>query len=168
MPGQHITHRQEVLYMRSRQSGLSQEASAAKAGISIRSGRRIEHDERQLPTQPRQWRTRKDPLESVWETELVPLLEREPSLTGLTLLEYLDDQYPGTYDGTVLRTLQRRVKQWKALQGPDRPVIFRQLAEPGHMGLSDFTHPDDTITVAGKPFNHLLYQFAWRSAAGAR
>lgn len=96
------------------------------------------------------------------------MLEREPSLTGLTLLEKLDDLYPGTYGGNVLRTLQRLVKKWKALQGPDRPVIFRQLAEPGHMGLSDFTHPVDTTTDASIPFNHLLYQIrlafsGWRS-----
>lgn len=155
--------------MRSRQHGQSQETAAAKAGISVRSGRRIERGEQGASApSPRQWRTRQDPLAAVWDSELVPLLEREPDLTGLTLLEYLDDQYPGEYQTSVLRTLQRRVKRWKALEGPARDVIFRQQAEPGLMGLSDFTHPDDTITVAGKPFPHLLYQFrlaysGWRS-----
>lgn len=154
--------------MRSRQSGLSQEAAAAKAGVSVRSGRRIEKEERVPPRERRSWRTRQDPLSLVWEDELVPLLEREPELTGLTLLEYLEDHHPGQYDDTVLRTLQRRVKQWKALHGPARDVIFRQQAEPGLMGLSDFTHPDDRITINGQPFPHLLYQFrlaysGWRS-----
>lgn len=159
--------------MRSRQHGHSQQTAAAKAGISIRSGRRIDQGEHSAITQPRPWRTRKDPLTTVWDSELVPLLEREPGLTGLTLLEYLEDHHPGMYEGSVLRTLQRRVKQWKVLQGPAQDVIFRQQAEPGLMGLSDFTRPDDAITVAGEPFPHLLYQFrfaysGWRSVTAVR
>lgn len=159
--------------MRSRQHDHSQEASAAKACISVRSGRRIERGEHASAAKPRRWRTRKDPLAAVWDSELVPLLEREPDLTGLTLLEYLEDHHPGEYEACVLRTLQRRVKQWKALHGPDQDVIFRQQAEPGIMGLSDFTRPDDAITVAGEPFPHLLYQFrlaysGWRSVTAVR
>lgn len=154
--------------MQSRRSGLSQEASAAKAGVSVRSGRRIEKRGAAQSSQPRSWRTRQDPLAAVWDSELVPLLERDHELTGLTLLEYLQDQYPGEYHESVLRTLQRRVKQWKALHGPSQAVIFRQQAEPGLVGLSDFTRPDEPITVAGEPYNHLLYQFrlaysGWRS-----
>ena len=59
----------------------------------------------------------------------------------------------------MLRTLQRRVKQWKALDGPDKVVIFRQQAVAGRQGFSDFTHPDSPISIQGQPFNHLLYQF---------
>jgi hypothetical protein len=44
------------------------------------------------------------------------------------LLEYLLDHYPEHYDQTVLRTLQRRVKQWRAIEGPDKDIIFRQDA----------------------------------------
>ena len=87
MPGSRITRNQEELYMKSRQKGLTQEAAAARTGISIRSGRSIEHHERK--PNPRHWRTRPDPLTTVWDEHLVPLLEREPELTGLTLLEYL-------------------------------------------------------------------------------
>ncbi|WP_390518173.1 IS21 family transposase [Halioxenophilus aromaticivorans] len=169
MPGQHITQRQEELYMQHRQQGMNQEAAAAKAGISVRSGRRIENaSTTPRPKHDRNWRTREDPLEAVWETELVPLLRAEPDLTGTTLLEYLEEHYPTHYDQRILRTLQRRVKQWKALHGPDKPVIFRQQAEPGRQGFSDFTHPDSAITIAGEPFKHLLYQFrlafsGWRS-----
>lgn len=159
--------------MRNRQHGQSQETAAAKAGISVRSGRRIERGEHASTSQPRRGRTRKDPLAAVWDSELVPLLENEPDLTGLTLLEYLEDHYPGEYQASVLRTLQRRVKRWKALYGPAQDVVFRQQAELGLMGLSDFTHPDDAITVAGEPFAHLLYQFrlacsGWRSVMAVR
>ena len=155
--------------MQHRQQSKSQEAAAAKAGISVRSGRRIENaSTTPRPKNEREWRTREDPLEAVWETELVPLLRAEPDLTGTTLLEYLEEHYPAHYDQRILRTLQRRVKQWKALHGPDKPVIFRQQAEAGRQGFSDFTHPDSTITIAGEPFKHLLYQFrlafsGWRS-----
>ena len=155
--------------MQHRQQGLSQETAAAKAGISVRSGRRIENaSSTPRPKNDRDWRTREDPLDAVWESELVPLLRAEPDLTGTTLLEYLEEHYPTHYDQRILRTLQRRVKQWKALHGPDKPVVFRQQAEPGRQGFSDFTHPDSAITIAGEPFKHLLYQFrlafsGWRS-----
>ena len=126
MPGSRITRKQEEIYMRSRQTGQSQDVAAAKSGVSVRSGRRIERGERD-PV-PHTWRTRQDPLAAVWETHLVPLLEQAPDLTGLTLLEYLEDTFPGKYDGRVLRTLQRRVQHWKAVHGPDKAVIFRQQA----------------------------------------
>lgn len=157
MPGTRITQRQEKLYMDTRQAGSTQETAAAKAGISQRSGRRLEQGSRR--TEPRHWRTRADPLALVWDEELVPLLEETPQLTGLSLLEHLDEHYPGRYCENVLRTLQRRVKQWRAVHGPDKAVIFRQALPPGHMGLSDFTHPDTAITIKGEPFTHLLYQY---------
>lgn len=61
----------------------------------------------------------------------MPLLEKEAQLTGLTLLEYLEDEHPGQYPYSVLRTLQRRVKHWKATQGPDKAAIFRQSVPLG-------------------------------------
>ena len=168
MPGQHITQRQEMLYMQSRQSGLTQETSAAKAGVSVRSGRRIENGGTRVKA-PRHWLTRDDPFASVWTSKLVPLLEKEPKLSGLTLWEYLDDNYPGDYPYKLLRTLQRRVKHWRATQGPGNPVMFRQAIPPGQQGLSDFTHPRSAVTVAGQPFPHLIYQYrlaysGWRCA----
>ncbi len=153
--------------MKNRQAGCTQETSAAKAGISVRSGRRIEKGQK-TEQKERHWRTRKDPLQDVWESELVPLLEREPSLTGITLWDYLDETYPAHYPERLLRTLQRRVKHWQATQGPEKDVIFRQSVPAGHQGLSDFTHPNTAITIGGQPFTHLLYQFrlaysGWRS-----
>ncbi len=158
MSGKHITQLQENSYMKNRQTGCTQETSAAKAGISVRSGCRIEKGER-AEHKERKWRTRKDPLEAVWDSELVPLLEDESSLTGITLWEHLDEQHPGKYPEKYLRTLQRRVKHWQATQGPDKEVMFRQSVPAGHQGLSDFTHPNTVITIDGKAFAHLLYQF---------
>jgi transposase InsO family protein len=145
--------------MSKRQQGKSQETAAAKAAISERSGRRIEKDERHSVPGERHWRTREDPLEAIWENELVPLLEKESQLTGLTLWEYLEDEHAGQFPYKVLRTLQRRVKHWKATQGPAKVVIFRQSVPAGRQGLSDFSHPATEITIQGEVFTHLLYQF---------
>lgn len=146
--------------MKSRQEGLTQEAAAAKAGVSERSGRRMDkRQQRGASAAPRPWRTRVDPLAARWDSELVLLLESAPDLTGLSLLEHLDDRFPGQYSESLLRTLQRRVKVWRAAHGPDKAVIFRQALPPGLMGLSDFTHPDTAITIDGQPFEHLLYQY---------
>ena len=158
MSGKHITQQQENRYMKNRQVGCTQALSAAKAGISIRSGRRIEKGEKP-DRETRHWKTREDPLAAVWESELAPLLENEPTLSGITLWDYLDEKYPGQYPETCLRTLQRRVKHWLATRGPQKAVMFRQSVPAGHQGLSDFTHPNTAITVAGEPFKHLLYQF---------
>jgi hypothetical protein len=91
---------------------------------------------------------------------LVPLLEKESQLTGLTLWEYLEDEHAGQFPYQVLRTLQRRVKHWKATQGPTKVVIFRQSVPAGQQGLSDFSsHPATEITIQGEVCTHLLYQF---------
>lgn len=83
-----------------------------------------------------------------------------PELQAITLLEYLQAKYPGKYEDKLLRTLQRRTKQWRILKGPAKEVMFRQNHEPGHLGLSDFTKlKQTTITIAGHVFEHLLYHF---------
>lgn len=144
--------------MKNRSSGKTQDLSAAISGISVSTGHRIENGKRK-PKTPRIHRTRIDPFEQVWDSELVGLLEKEPKLSGLTLWEYLDDNYPGIYPYSQLRTLQRRVKTYNAQFGPAKDVIFRQSFPPGLQGLSDFTHPDTKVTIAGVEFKHLIYEF---------
>jgi len=160
MPGKHITKQQVHLYMKKRNEGLAQTTSAAKAALSERSGRRIEKGQLQPKNNARKESSRKDPLASVWESELIPRLEAEPQLTPITLLELLQKDYPEEYSDKVLRTLQRRVKSWKALYGPEKEVIFLQEHPVGRQGLSDFTTLKNIeITINGKPFSHLLYHF---------
>ena len=146
--------------MNTRDSGAGQQSAAAKAGISVRTGSRIDTGVHQ-PQQgrPHDWATRSDPLERVWLSELEPMLTAEPRIEPMTLFEYLQETYPGEYEG-VLRTVQRRVERWKAAQGKPKEVMFKIRHEPGEMGLSDFTHLKGvTITVQGKPFQHLLYHY---------
>ncbi len=161
MPGQRINSKQIQIYLKAREIGRTQETSSAKGGFSVRTGRRIEKGEHQPQKgKIRDWRTREDPLESVWESELKPLLVAQPKLRPMTLWEYLQEKYPGKYEKSVLRTLQRRVRQWKATSGAPKEVMFAQEHKPGELGLSDFTHfKQATITIKGKPFKHLLYHY---------
>lgn len=163
MSGQWLLLTQVELYMKSRKQGHTQTTSAAKAGISTRSGREIEKGRRIDPKGvSRTWRTRIDPFGSVWSTELVPMLCANPLLSALTLLEYLQsrDGDNNTYPDNLLRTLQRRVKRWNQEDGPAKEVIFRQEHIPGQMGLSDFTHLKGvSVTIRGELLKHLLYQF---------
>ena len=161
MPGKRITDHQVHKYKQHRNK-LSQVASAAKSGISERSARRIE-DAQCLPSQrpARDWRTRQDPLESVWDSEVNPLLQADARLNAVTLLEELQRRYPGQWDTSVLRTLQRRMRLWRAKFGVEREVYFAQEHPPGRQGLSDFTVADDLkVQIGGVAFAHRLYQFA--------
>jgi len=139
----------------------TQELAAAKAGISERSARRIEHAVT-LPSQhPRRyWRSRVDPFAEVWDSEVVPLLQRAPKLMAITLLRKLQDDHPDRFPDGMLRTLQRHIRRWRALEGPPKEVFFPQDHAPGHRGLSDFTAMGDLrVTIAGAAFAHLLYHF---------
>ena len=161
MSRKRINDHQYRVYMALRRRGMTQVTSAAKAGFTERSGRTLEKGGFS-PSQREQkdWRRRQDPLVEVWGEIIVPLLEVSPFLTGINLLEHLQDLYPGQYPDKHLRCLQRRIKQWKALHGPEKEVMFRQLHPPGLRGISDFTLPKTfSVTIQGKPLAHLLYHF---------
>jgi len=135
-------------------------AAAAKAGFSTATAYRIEADP-QLPSQKAKPRARRrpDPLAGVWASEIVPLLEAAPGLRAVAIFEELGRRHP-EIDPGVRRTLERRIAQWRALNGPDRDVIFRQEHPPGRMGLSDFTDMRELgIAIAGEPLAHRLYHF---------
>lgn len=170
MPGKRLSDLQVTKYKELR-GRHSQEAAAAKTGISVATARRIESMVL-LPSQKpaRHWRTRADPLGEVWETEVVPMLRAAPALMAITLLEELQQRYPERFDTAVLRTLQRRVRQWRAEHGDEREVFFAQQHPPGRLGLSDFTVADELgVCIEGQHLPHRLYQFAfahsgWRHA----
>lgn len=169
MPGNKITTQQGKLYMKYRKEGYSQTISAAKAGFSERSARnlesrgkrsKIEISEKGLLKEKQSMQSKKDPLENIWEEELVPLLEEVPHLTSWTLLEHIQDKYPDKYPDNIIRTMQRRTSKWRALYGPEKDIMFRQIHEPGQRGLSDFTELKGIeITIAGEVFDHILYHF---------
>ena len=97
-------------------STLSLEVAAAKAGMDAKTARKYLRA-RRLPSEMQQrhtWRTRPDPFGAVWD-ELEARLRIDPGLQGKTLLEYLQEREPGRFQEGQLRTLQRRIKNWRAL-----------------------------------------------------
>ncbi len=134
--------------------------AAAKASISRATAYRIESD----PTLPSQsatprGRRRPDPLAGIFDEEVVPILERSTGIRPVALFDELLRRHPTLSPG-IRRTLERRVQAWRLSHGPDKPVIFRQNHEPGRLGMSDFTDMGGAgVTIAGKPFKHLLYHF---------
>ena len=123
--------------------------AGAKAGFSTSAAYRFEKDPR-LPTQkkaPRE-RRRADPFVDVWENEVLPMLRAAPGLRPIAVFEELCRRHPELGSGTR-RTLERRIRAWRAVNGPDREVIFRQEHPPGRMGLSDFTEVADLGVTVG-------------------
>ena len=156
-----VTDGQVRLLMKGIQKETSLAVAAAKAGMSEKTARRY-RDLGKLPGEVRvahDWRTRSDPFEAVW-AEVRGHLEREPGLEALTLFQALQRQHPGKYADGQLRTLQRRVKTWRATAGPAREVYFPQVHTPGRLCESDFTHMTSLgVTIAGRLFEHLVYHF---------
>jgi transposase InsO family protein len=159
LPGRHVTDRQMRLFMQFRKSEPAAVA-AAKAGFSAATAYRLENDPR-LPSQKKAPRSRRraDPLESVWNSEVVPMLKAAPALRPIGVFEELRRRHPDLDPG-VRRTLERRIRNWRAVHGPEREVIFRQEHPPGRMGLSDFCDMRDLgVSVAGVPLDCRLYHF---------
>ena len=134
--------------------------SAAKASISTATAYRFEQDHRppSVKAEPR-GRRRPDPLVSFFDAEVVPMLTAAPELRAVAIFEEMQRRHPDLPDGTR-RTLERRIRAWRALHGANQEVIFRQVHEPGRMGLSDFTDMADLgVTIAGVRLDHRLYHF---------
>ncbi|MGH0004274.1 IS21 family transposase [Pseudovibrio ascidiaceicola] len=159
MPGRHVTDQQMRFFMTLKQSDTIPMA-AAKAGFSQATGYRLQAD----PTLPSQKKTargrrRPDPLVAIFDTEVVPLLRSSPGIRPVAVYEELLRQHPDLGTG-VRRTLERRIRAWRAEYGPEQEVIFRQTHTPGKMGLSDFTAMGKLgVTIADEALDHRLYHF---------
>ena len=160
MSGKKITEQQIRIYMKSRKNGKTQKVAAAQSGFSERSARNIEQRGFAEARHSHDWKTRKDPFEPVWESEVVFLLEQNPHLQARTILEELQRRHLDEYPDTMLRTLQRRVRKWKALYGTGKEIIFRQNHPPGWQGMSDFTHANKLgVTIKNEKFDHMFYHY---------
>ncbi len=143
--------------------GQTQQAAAAAAGMSERSARTWQDGP--MPSArkpPRTWRTRPDPFAGVWEPVVVPLLTRDEQgvLEAKTVLEVLQAREPGRFTDGQVRTLQRRMRDWRALYGPEQEVYVEQAPVPGREAAVDFTHGTALgVTVRGAVLVHLLFEF---------
>lgn len=142
-------------------SETTKAAAAAKAGMDPKTALKYRKSGK-LPSQmekPHVWRTRTDPFAQEWP-QIKNLLQESPGLEAKTIFEHLQRTLEGKYQDGQLRTLQRRIKQWRATEGPAKEVFFPQNHYPGVLSASDFTHMDDLgITIRGELLNHLLYHF---------
>lgn len=153
-------------------SGATLNEAAKAAGMSLPTARKYWRSGG-MPSEmkeARTWRTRENPFEDVW-AEIEAMLREEPRLKAKTIFEELQTKYPGRFQEGQLRTLQRQIRQWRALGGPDREAYFPQVHYPGDIGASDFTEMSSLdITIAGRSFAHLLYHFVltysnWETAS---
>jgi hypothetical protein len=139
----------------------NQEIAAAKAGMDAQTARKYRRLGR-MPSElvaARRGRTRPDPFVEVWE-EIRELLEVNAGLEAKTVFEYMQRCYPGRFGDGQVRTMQRRVKNWRATEGPAKEVFFAQQHPPGRLGASDFTHMEELgVTVQRQSFPHLIYHF---------
>ncbi len=138
------------------------EIAASKCGISDKTARKYLKAGK-LPSELKKshaWSTKSDPFDEVWE-EVKEFLENNAGLEAKYFFkQYLQKEYPEKYQDGQLRTFQRKVKQWKAIEGQAKEVFFPQEHRPGELGEGDFTHMDDLgITIQGESYNHLLFHF---------
>jgi hypothetical protein len=144
--------------MRERRKGRTQEQAAVKANLKSR--KTVARYERlgQLPSelkQARQYRTRADPFADDWG-QVEQMLSDAPELEAKTLFKWLCEQHPGKYQEGQLRTFQRRVADWRALN-QDQVAVLEQVHQPGAVLQSDGTWLSELeITIGGEPFKHLL------------
>jgi hypothetical protein len=107
----------------------------------------------------RDWRTRPDPFAEVW-AKAESFLENNEGLEAKTLFAHLQREHPVKFSDGQLRTFQRRVKVWRATEGPSREVCFPQEHTPGRLSQSDFTHMAKLrISIDKQPFDHLIFHF---------
>lgn len=75
-------------------------------------GGEVRPTHRSKPPTVRDYRTRKDPFEGVW-AEILLWLQADPEATAKCLLERLQQADPERYPDGQLRTLQRRIREWR-------------------------------------------------------
>ena len=146
--------------MKQVQNGKALSLAAAKAAMSQKSARRY-RDLAKLPSQVKvehTWCTRPDPFAEDWQW-IKALLQDNSGLEGKTIFAALQREFPGKYQDGQLRTLQRRIKLWRATEGPGEEMFFPQDYQPGQWSCSDFTDMGSVgVTICGESFDHCGYQ----------
>jgi hypothetical protein len=105
-------------------------------------------------------------LAEVWDGEIVPILKSAPGFRAIAVLEEIRRRHPEIATG-IRRTLERRMRTWRALVGPELDVIFRQERAPGVSACQ--TSPTRAYsTVSGVVQEHWLYHFRLTSLSWSR
>ncbi len=146
-----VKHKYEYQYQAADATGISSKTARKylKSG-KLPSQCKLEHT----------WSTREDPFAEDWAFVVGLMEDTQATLQANTILEYLQQTYPGKYQDGQLRTLQRKIKKWKAMYGPSKEIFFSQMYLPGQWACSDFTSMNKlNITIAHQPFEHIFYHF---------
>ena len=151
------TDAQVRIIMREREKGRTQEQAAASANLSRKTAAKYEGLGK-LPSelnQPRRYCTRQNPFEEDWPA-MEAKLEDAPSLEAKALFEWLCEQHPGRYQEGQLRTFQRHVATWRALN-QKQVAVLAQVHRPGEVLETDGTWLTKLgVTIQGQLFKHLL------------
>ena len=135
-------------------------AAAAKAGMALQTAKKYSQMRGKMPErEQRTYQTRKNWFADIWMT-IEEMLSIDPGLQSQTLMQWLIDQNGEKYNWSHLRTLQRRIRDWRALKGPDQEVMFPQQHTPGKQSQSDWTHCSELgVKIDGQLFPHMLFHF---------
>lgn len=133
--------------------------AALRAGICRNTATKYLKGTALLPSElveSRTWRTRRDPFGEAWPA-IEAALRDQPGLEAKTVFEELRTRHHGRYEPGQLRTLQRRMRRWRAEYGPEKELFLPQNHRPGEAMQTDFTSMNTlAITIAREPFPHLL------------
>jgi hypothetical protein len=158
-----VTDAQVRLMRKKMAEGKTMASAAAAADMSERSAYTWKDGAMPSATKTaRGWRTRPDPFAALWATEVIPLLIADTNgvLESTTILAELRRRHGDECSGAQLRTLQRRIHEWRVLHGPAKEVMFEQRHEAGREGAFDFTDASELgVTIAGAVFAHMFFQF---------
>lgn len=165
-----LTDAQVRLLRRKMMESKTQETAAAAADMSVRSARTWQTGP--LPSETkkgRSWRTRSDPFEEVWSSKVIPMLAADTAgvLQATTILAALNEgrSDDDKYDDGQVRTLQRRIRDWRAVHGAEKEAFFEQEHPPGREGALDFTNCNElNVTINGEVFPHLLFEYVLSSS----
>lgn len=138
--------------------------AAMKAGMSRKTARKYKNSgtlPSQHRTEPRAYRTRADPFADDW-ADMKVMLTDAPELEARTVFDFFNERAlrvagEEKYADGQLRTLQRRLKKWRASEGPPKTVFFPQEHTPGEAFQTDFTDANGLeITIEGVALRHKL------------
>jgi len=156
-----ITDRQFLRLKELRAAGKTQQQVADRLELSRDTVNKYDK-ESHPPSESKKKRThltRQNPFDDVWG-EIEDLLKINTGLEIKSIFEDLQRRHPGLFQDGQKRTLERRIKLWRLINGPGKEVIFTQVHHPGDLAASDYTKMDKLkITIQGKPFDHMLYHF---------
>jgi transposase len=154
-----VTRTQLTKLVTERNQGKTISMCAMKAGMSRKTAGKYLNQENATDQRrvPHTWRTREDPLAEIWATA-EEMLRDAPELEAKMLFEHLMPSVAGAVDEKQLRTFQRRVRQWRLAEGPEKEVFFTQDHPPGRTLAVDWTDMGGLgITIQGRALAHKLF-----------